>query len=76
VDLFKYKWQSDIAKKYVAHGRADVIFKQLTLKFGKLSEADRKRVLHGSLERLDLWATRVLTATTLGQVWRARRKKR
>jgi hypothetical protein len=84
MDPAKYEYQSEFAKKYVsqgraegrAEGRADIVLKLLTLKFGKLSSADKKRVQGASLEQLDRWAARVLTATTLGQVWRAPRKKR
>jgi predicted transposase/invertase (TIGR01784 family) len=55
--------------KGLARGRAEMLSKQLTLKFGELSEHDRARLEAASVDELDAWAMRVLTATTLDQVF-------
>lgn len=88
MDPAKYEYQSEFAKKYHSQGRlegeakgraearVEIVLKLLTLKFGKLSAADTKRVHDASIAQLDRWAGRVLTAKTLAQIWKAQRKKR
>jgi len=49
-------------------GRADLLLKQLAVKFGPLSEQTVARVQSAKLEELDQWAERVLSATTLEEV--------
>lgn len=74
---FKYEYQSDFAKTYVAEGkaegikigrvegRADLVERQLTLRFGALSEDVRARIAVSSLSQLDVIGERLLTARTL-----------
>ena len=54
-----------------AEGRAELLGKQLTLKFGELSEHNRTRLAAASVDELDAWAMRVLTASTLDEVFGA-----
>jgi uncharacterized protein DUF4351 len=76
MDPAKYEFQSEFAKRYLAQGRAEgeirgeakVLLKQLTLKFGALPQAVADRVLSASIDELDRWAERVLTADRLEQV--------
>jgi predicted transposase/invertase (TIGR01784 family) len=50
-----------------AKGRAALLLKQLGLRFGHLGPATRERVEAASVEQLDGWAERVLTAETLDE---------
>jgi len=52
-----------------AEGRAEILVKQLRLKFGEPSPATVQRVRDGSEADLDRWAERVLTATRLAEVF-------
>jgi predicted transposase/invertase (TIGR01784 family) len=52
-----------------AKGEAKVLTKQLTLKFGELPEPYRTRLASASVPELDVWAERVLFATSLAQVF-------
>ena len=49
-------------------GRAEVVLKQLKLKFRKLPAGTTARVRNASNEELDRWTERVLTASTLAEV--------
>ena len=51
-----------------AKGRAEILLKQLGLRFGRLSDATQARVEAGTVAELDLWAARVLTAASLEEV--------
>jgi hypothetical protein len=78
MDPAKYEFQSDFAKRYLSQGRAEgeakgearILLKLLALKFGPLSAAIAERVQTASIAELDLWADRVLNATTLDEVLR------
>ncbi|MFV8752845.1 Rpn family recombination-promoting nuclease/putative transposase [Nannocystaceae bacterium ST9] len=50
-------------------GEAKVLTRQLTSKFGELSEAHRVRLASANVTELDRWADRVLFATSLAQVF-------
>jgi predicted transposase YdaD len=50
-------------------GRREVLCKQLTLRFGKLSPTARKRIARADSDALERWAERVLTATSLAEVF-------
>ena len=52
-----------------AKGRAEVLLKQLTLKFGVLPGDVQSRLREASVEQLDLWAERVLSAGSLADVF-------
>jgi predicted transposase/invertase (TIGR01784 family) len=49
-------------------GKAELLLKLLTLRFGPLCAADRTRVESAGEAALDTWAERVLTAPTLDEV--------
>lgn len=52
-----------------AEGEAKLLLRQLALKFGALSEPTRTRVTQASEDDLTRWAERILTATSLEQVF-------
>ena len=64
-----YRYQSDFARRYVSAGKAEVVLKQVQLKFGELSPDVRARVENATGEDLDLWAERILTAATLEELF-------
>ena len=69
----QYEYQSDFAKKHRAEGKAEgeakgkaeLLLRQLSLRFGPLSSLNQVRVRDASLEELDRWADLVLTAKSL-----------
>lgn len=73
----KYEYQSEFAKRYYsqglaygeargeARGRAAMLLKQLPLNFGALAPEVVERLQSASIEELDQWAERILTATSL-----------
>lgn len=76
-----YEYQSDFARRYVAQGReegkaegkvegkaegrAEIVFKQLSLRFGPLNDEVRARILGAQESQIDALAKRLLTAQTL-----------
>ncbi len=52
----------------IDRGRAELLLKQLQLKFGDIGEARREQVGRASREELERWAQRVLSATSLDEV--------
>lgn len=50
-------------------GKADLLRKQLTLRFGELSESSDLRIASASEGELERWAERVLTANTVDAVF-------
>jgi hypothetical protein len=48
-----------------AKGKAELLLRQLSLRFGTLSEAVRDQVLHAPSERLDVWAERGIAVQSL-----------
>ena len=70
------EFQSEFARKYVSLGRAEgrtegqveLLIKLLTLRFGALPEAAVTRVRAASIDELERFAERVLTAETLDDV--------
>lgn len=56
-------------KRGVQSGRASLLLKQLTLKFGELPGDIEARVTRAEVEELDRWAERVLTADSLDEVF-------
>jgi Domain of unknown function (DUF4351) len=81
MDPAKYEYQSDFAKRYVAEGRAQgkaegeaegsrvgraaMVIRLLSLRFGPLSEEVRARIAAASITELDTLGERLLTAPTL-----------
>jgi hypothetical protein len=70
---FKYEYQSDFARNYFGQGRAEgqlegrvaLVVKQLTLRFGSLTDAAMTRVKGASIDELDAIGERLLTARSL-----------
>jgi hypothetical protein len=64
-----YEYQSDFARRYVAQGKAEgrveIILKQLTMRFGPLTEAVQARVRSAQDAQLEAVAKQVLTAQIL-----------
>jgi predicted transposase/invertase (TIGR01784 family) len=52
-----------------ARGQGKVLLKQLGLRFGLVSETTRARIETATLEQLDAWAGRILTARSLDEVF-------
>lgn len=51
-------------------GQAELLRKQLTLRFGELPAEARTRIADASLEQLEVYAERVLSAGSLDEVLR------
>jgi len=69
MDPAKYEYQSEFAKRYVALGRAEgratLLTRQLTLRFGTLAADAVARLGTASIDELDAIGERLLTARTL-----------
>jgi len=69
MDPAKYQYQSDFAKNYVAQGetsgRAALVIKQLTSRFGPLTDAVQTTISEASIAELDAIGVRLLTAQNL-----------
>jgi hypothetical protein len=82
MDARKYEYQSEFARRYVAqgraegieqgelHGRAALVVRLLTLRFGALTDAAQEHVRCASISELDAMGERLLTAQTLNEVLR------
>ena len=80
MDAQKYEYQSDFARHYVAEGvtagraegeatgRAAIVARLLTTKFGPLSTDARKRIQSASIAELETMGDRLLSAATLQEV--------
>jgi len=70
---FKYEYQSDFAKEYialgrvegVAQGRVEVIQRQLTIRFGELDNDAKARIASATADELNVIGERLLTAKSL-----------
>ena len=67
MDARNYEYQSDFARRYVAQGRAAVIVRLLTVRFGTLDPQVEMRIQQASVAEQDAIAERVLSACTLQQ---------
>ncbi len=77
MDAHMYEYQSNFARRYVAQGReegraegevrgrADLLARQLTVRFGPLTAEAHSRILGASIAELDAMGERLLTARTL-----------
>lgn len=67
IDLLSVQLEAEARgeAKGEAKGRVELLLKLLGLRFGRLSESTRSRIGAASIEQLDRWAERVLTAPTL-----------
>ena len=63
-----YEYQSDFARRYVAEGRAEVVLRLLTLRFGALAEEIQLRIRGAQDAQWDAMVERLLTAQTLEAV--------
>ena len=76
MDPAKYEYQTEFAKHYIALGKAEalaaVVTRQLTRRFGPLPATVRERLASASPADLDLWAERLLDASSLEAVFRDR----
>lgn len=61
----KYEYQSDFAKQYIAVGRAEIVIRLLTRRFGELPEDALARISTATKAELESIAERLLTATSL-----------
>jgi hypothetical protein len=73
MDLHNYQYQSDFAKKYYAQGieqgYREMLRKQLQQRFGALPASAEARLEEADADTLDAWASRVLTAASLADVF-------
>lgn len=60
-------------RKGLRQGHAETLLKLLGLRFGRLSAATTARVARATIEQLDAWTERVLTAKTLDEVFSRKR---
>ena len=71
---FNYEYQSDFARHYFGEGkktgRAEVVTRQLTIRFGALAEDVKARIAASTADELDAIAERLLTAQTLEEALR------
>jgi hypothetical protein len=65
MDIKKYEYQSEFARRFYGQGRVDLVLKQLTTRYGTLPPEVADKVRNANAVELDGIAERVLTATTL-----------
>jgi Domain of unknown function (DUF4351) len=65
MDISKYQYKSEFARRYFGQGKAAIILKLLATRFGALSAAVETRIREANSEELDGVAERILTAQTL-----------
>ncbi|MBY8857814.1 hypothetical protein K7711_15110 [Nocardia sp. CA2R105] len=53
----------------LAEGRAATLLDQLTIKFGDISESVRRTVREATLQDLETWSRRIITADTLDAIF-------
>lgn len=78
MDPSTYEYQSEFAKRYLSQGRSEgrsegeimLLSRQLTLKFGPLDNATTERLRGAAPADLERWAERILTATSLDELFR------
>jgi predicted transposase YdaD len=63
------RWNRQIRKEGRQEGQAQLLLRQLRLKFGPLSPENEKRVLSAGANRLEEWGERILTAERLEDVF-------
>jgi hypothetical protein len=67
----KYEYQSDFARHYVAvgrgEGRAALVTRQLSIRFGELSQGVKDKLAAAPISTLDAIGERLLTAPTLAE---------
>ena len=71
----KYEYQSDFARHYIAKGKAEggqsgraaIVTRLLTIRFGELTETVHSRIAAASIAELDAIGERLLSAATLSE---------
>lgn len=75
----KYEYQSDFAKRYVAQGRAEgraaLVARQLSFRFGPLSAEVQAQIASSSVDELDAIGERLLTASSLQEALLAAQRR-
>jgi hypothetical protein len=72
MDPAKYEYQSDFAKRYIGLGRAELLQRQLTRRFGPLPAEALERLSAATIDELDAIGERLLTAPSLDEALGAR----
>ena len=69
MDARKYEYQSDFARHYIAlgraEGRASLVIRQLTSRFGPIDSQTEARIRRASIVELEVIGESLLTARTL-----------
>ncbi|HWN69116.1 MAG TPA: hypothetical protein VNM90_15865, partial [Haliangium sp.] len=69
MDFHNYEYQSDFAKKYLAQGYREMLRTLLQQRFGALPAEAEARLDAADGKTLKAWASRVLTAASLADVF-------
>jgi len=78
MNLHKYEYQSEFAKRYVEEGREEgrkddrraVLIELLSQRFGDIPDAIRERIEQAEMDQLELWTKRVIPAATVADVFK------
>lgn len=70
IELGKLDRQREGLAEGRTEGRAELLSRQLTLKFGELSAEIQQRLQQAGEAELDIWAERVLFAESIDEVFR------
>jgi hypothetical protein len=68
MEIRKYEYQSEFARRYVKEGRAEMVSHLLGRKFGALDAEIQRLIAQSSSPELEAMADRLLTAGTLSEV--------
>lgn len=66
-----YEYQSEFARRYFFEGKAELLVKLATLKFGSLTAAAQEQIHSATAAELDQMAERLLGAATLDELLRS-----
>ena len=55
------------AERYRTEGRAELLLKLLTRKFGPISPAIERKIRAADTDQVDTWAEQILTASTVDE---------
>jgi hypothetical protein len=69
MDFRNYEYQSDFARKHFAQGYREMLRNLLQQRFGALPPDIESRLEQADAGTLDAWASRVLTAASLADVF-------
>lgn len=69
LNVHRYQYQDEEARKYIDGGRREVLVKQLALRFGELPAWALHRLIAADDADLTRWTESVLTAATLDAVF-------